>query len=39
MEGFVSGVYEQIIGKTPNIKQTKCGIKGDPYCEWQMALK
>jgi len=39
VEGFVSGVYEQVIGKTPNIEQTKCATKGDPYCEWQMTLK
>jgi predicted hydrocarbon binding protein len=39
VEGFGSGVYEQVIGKTPNIKQTKCATKGDPYCEWQMSLK
>jgi predicted hydrocarbon binding protein len=36
VEGFVSGVYEQVIGETPNIEQTKCAAKGDPYCEWQM---
>jgi predicted hydrocarbon binding protein len=39
VEGFVSGIYEQIIHKAPNIQQTKCVEKGDPYCEWQMTLK
>jgi len=39
VEGFVSGIYEQIIRETPNIKKTKCATKGDPYCEWQMTLK
>jgi len=39
VEGFVSGVYEQVIGKTPSIEQTKCAAKGDPYCEWHMTLK
>jgi predicted hydrocarbon binding protein len=36
IEGFVSGIYGQVMGKTPNIKQTKCSKKGDSYCEWKM---
>lgn len=39
VEGFVSGVYEQIIRKTPKVRKTKCIEKGDSYCEWQMSLK
>jgi len=39
IEGFVSGTYEQIIGKTPKIQKTKCINDGDEYCEWQMTLK
>ena len=39
IEGFVSGMYEQIIHKTPKIQKTKCIANGDPYCEWQMTLK
>ena len=39
VEGFVSGIYRQVMGKTPNIKQTKCATKGDAYCEWQMTIK
>jgi predicted hydrocarbon binding protein len=39
IEGFVSGMYEQIIRKTPNIQKTKCIANGDPYCEWHMTLK
>ena len=39
VEGFVSGMYEQIIRETPKIRKTKCIEKGDSYCEWQMALK
>jgi predicted hydrocarbon binding protein len=39
VEGFVSGMYEQIMHKTPKVKKTKCVANGDPYCEWHMALK
>jgi len=39
VEGFVSGMYEQIMHKTPKVKKTKCVADGDPYCEWHMALK
>jgi len=39
IEGFVSGMYEQIMGKTPEIKKTKCVADGDSYCEWHMTLK
>jgi predicted hydrocarbon binding protein len=39
IEGFVSGMYEQIMRKTPKIQKTKCVAKGDPYCEWHVSLK
>jgi predicted hydrocarbon binding protein len=39
IEGFVSGMYEQIVRKTPKIQKTKCIANGDPYCEWHMTLK
>jgi predicted hydrocarbon binding protein len=39
VEGFVSGLYEQIMGKTPIIKRTNCVVNGDPCCKWQMASK
>jgi predicted hydrocarbon binding protein len=39
IEGFVSGMYEQIMHKTPKIQKTKCVANGNPYCEWQMSLK
>jgi predicted hydrocarbon binding protein len=39
VEGFVSGIYGQIIGKTPKIQKTRCIANGDSYCEWQMSLK
>ena len=39
VEGFVSGMYQQAMHKTPRIKETKCVGKGDPYCEWQMVSK
>jgi predicted hydrocarbon binding protein len=39
IEGFVSGMYEQIMHKTPKIQKTKCVANGDPYCEWHMSLK
>jgi predicted hydrocarbon binding protein len=37
VEGFVSGMYEQIMRKTPKIQKTKCVANGDPYCEWHMS--
>jgi predicted hydrocarbon binding protein len=39
VEGFVTGMYEQIMHKTPKTQKTKCVANGDPYCEWHMALK
>jgi predicted hydrocarbon binding protein len=39
IEGFVTGMYEQVLSKTPKIKKTKCSADGDPYCEWNMTLK
>ena len=39
VEGFVSGMYEQIMHVTPKIQKTKCVANGDPYCEWHMSLK
>src|SRR3972149_1772439 len=39
IEGFVSGMYEQIMLKTPKTQKTKCVANGDPYFEWQMSLK
>jgi hypothetical protein len=32
----VSGIYAQIMRKTPKVKKTKCVANGDPYCEWHM---
>jgi len=39
VEGFVTGMYEQIMSITPKIQKTKCVANGDPYCEWRMTLK
>jgi predicted hydrocarbon binding protein len=39
VEGFVSGIYNKVIDKTPKIQKTKCAADGDPYCEWHMTLK
>jgi len=39
IEGFVVGMYEQIMGKTPELKKTKCIANEDPYCEWHVTLK
>lgn len=39
VEGFVSGLYGQIIGKTLKIQKTRCIENGDSYCEWQMTEK
>jgi len=33
---FASGMYKKITQKTPEIKETKCSGKGDPYCEWHV---
>jgi predicted hydrocarbon binding protein len=34
--GLMAGMYEEMMHKTPNIQETKCFGKGDPYCEWQL---
>jgi predicted hydrocarbon binding protein len=39
IEGFVSGMYDQVMHETPKIKETKCVRKGNPYCEWQITSK
>ena len=39
VEGFVSCIYGQIIGETPNIQKTKCVENGISFCEWQMTRK
>jgi predicted hydrocarbon binding protein len=39
VEGFVSGIYQQIIHETPAIQKTKCVVNGDAYCEWHMSPK
>ncbi|MEM3050644.1 MAG: hypothetical protein QXJ40_00970 [Candidatus Bathyarchaeia archaeon] len=39
IEGFVAGVYEQIVHKTPQITKTKCVERGHPYCEWHIMPK
>ena len=39
IEGFVTGMYEQIMSITPKIQKTKCVANGDAYCEWHMTLK
>ena len=39
IEGFVSGMYGQIMSITPKIQKTKCTANGDPYCEWHITLK
>lgn len=33
VEAYVSGVYEQLLQKTPKITKTACIDKGDAYCE------
>lgn len=38
VEAYVSGLIEQLTGKTPAVRQTKCMGKGDPYCEWYLSL-
>jgi predicted hydrocarbon binding protein len=39
VEGFVSGIYKQVMHKTLTLQKTKCAAKGDACCEWQMTLK
>ncbi len=38
VEAYVSGLVEQLMGKTPDIHKTKCLGKGDRYCEWHLSL-
>ena len=38
VEAYVSGIYEQFIGKPPKVRKTKCLGKGDMYCEWYLSL-
>jgi predicted hydrocarbon binding protein len=38
IEAYVSGVIEQLIGKVPVIRKTKCLGKGDPYGEGHLSL-
>jgi len=38
VEAYVSGLYEQLIGVTPETQKTKCAGKNDPYCEWCFCL-
>jgi len=33
---FASGAYKHVMGKKPDIKETKCIGKGAPYCEWHI---
>ena len=33
---FAGGIYKHITLKTPEIKETKCIGRGDPYCEWRI---
>ena len=39
IEGFVTGMYEQVLGETPKIKKIKCVSDGEAYCEWHVTLK
>lgn len=38
VEAYVSGLIEQLMGKTPEIHHTKCLGKGEQYCEWYISL-
>ena len=38
VEAYVSGIYEELLGVTPEIQKTKCIGKNDPYCEWRFRL-
>lgn len=38
VEAYVSGLIEQLVGKAPEIRKTKCIGKGDMYCEWHASL-
>ena len=37
--GLVSGIYEALLHKAPNVKELKCIGNGDPYCEFQLTPK
>ncbi len=36
VEAYVSGIFEQLTGVAPEVHETKCLGKGDPYCEWTL---
>jgi predicted hydrocarbon binding protein len=36
VEAYVSGVYQELLLKSPKIVKTACIDKGDAYCEWYM---
>jgi len=38
VEAYVNGVYEELMGVTPETQKTKCIGKNDPYCEWRFRL-
>jgi len=38
VEAYVTGLFEQLIGRSPAIQKTKCSGKGDSYCEWHLSL-
>ncbi len=38
VEAYLNGLIEQLTGKTPAIRKTKCLGKGDLCCEWYISL-
>jgi predicted hydrocarbon binding protein len=39
MAGLMSGLYEELLRVTPNVREVKCIGKGDPYCEFHLTQK
>ncbi len=38
VDAFLSGVYKQLLHKSPKIEETRCIGRSDPYCEWHLTL-
>ena len=38
VEAYVEGLFEQLIGKAPNVEESSCLGKSGPYCEYRVSL-
>ena len=39
VEGLLTGIYEALLHRAPNVKEVKCIGNGDPYCEFLLTRK